>query len=195
MRIVMNKSDTIGKLAGALSIFQNTVQDVYKCKKGYGYSYADLSSILEEVRPGLAANGLSVSQLCSSLNEAGIPYVGVETILMHNSGEWISSVYHMSVQVGKGMSLAQASGSVITYARRYALAAILGITQTDNDASIREDVTPLIPAPSYEDLVVLIKDKGVETNVDVWRKRFNVDTLQKLNAQQRMILSKEIGEI
>lgn len=131
---MMNKSEVINELAASLSKLQGEISDVFKDKKGYGYNYADLSSILEEARPLLAKHGLSIAQLPASAHDK----VVLETLLMHSSGQWVSSTIEMGVERGKGMSLAQAVGSVITYARRYALAAMLGISQTDDDATSRQ---------------------------------------------------------
>ena len=121
----MEKSETIASLAKALSLAQgemkaaamNATNPFLKSR------YADLGSIIEAARPVMTKNGLSFAQLVYR-DETGI---GVETVLMHQSGEWVSS--RLSVEVGeeRGKSTAQVAGSVITYLRRYALAAILGI--------------------------------------------------------------------
>jgi ERF superfamily len=134
----MNKSEHINELAIALSEFQGEIKDVEKDTQGHGYKYANLSQILEVSRPLVQKYGLAVSQLCGSADEK----VSVETLLMHKSGQWISSIIEMKVErsltkEGKfKMSLAQEVGCVITYARRYGIAAILGITQVDNDAQV-----------------------------------------------------------
>lgn len=152
----MNKSEQINELATALSKFQGEITDVHKDKSGYGYKYADLSQILFIARPLLSKHGLSITQLCGSAHDK----VTVETVLMHASGQWISSIIEMGVEKGKGMSLAQAVGSVVTYARRYAFAAAVGLTQTDDDAAVveAEPVKPLKTKP---------KVNGDATNTDV----------------------------
>ena len=129
----MNKSSEINELAKALSMFQGAVIDAAKDKKGYNFKYADLSSILEIARPLLVKNGLSVSQMPST---GGNGECIVETCLMHESGQYMSSQLKMGVSLVKNLSEAQSFGSVLTYCRRYALAAVLGITQADDDASI-----------------------------------------------------------
>ena len=128
----MNKSESINELATALCKAQAVIEDATKSKSGHNYKYADLSQILNIVRPAFTANGLSVSQFPTGGGDS----VSVDTILMHSSGQWMSQDYSMEVVAGKGMSKAQAAGSVITYMRRYALAAIAGITQEDNDAAL-----------------------------------------------------------
>jgi hypothetical protein len=71
----------------------------------------------------LAKNGLAVTQL--TFGEDGV--VGVETILTHLSGEWISDRVSMQVGEERGKSSAQVAGSIVTYLRRYSLASILGV--------------------------------------------------------------------
>ena len=133
----MNKSESIKELATALSKFQGETNNAFKGKQGHGYAYADLASILEQSRPLLAANGLSVVQMPANA-EAG--HIAVETAILHSSGEWLEQVYAMPIPENKRNSGAQNMGSAITYARRYALAAALGIAQTDDDASLNEDI-------------------------------------------------------
>jgi len=131
----MKHSEQINELAKALSGFQSEVVDADKDKKGYGYNYADLSQILSIIRPLLSKHGLSFMQHASNLDDK----ILVETIVMHSSGQWISSELAMQLAQGKGMNSAQAVGSVITYARRYALTAMFGIAQQDDDASQKQE--------------------------------------------------------
>lgn len=90
--------------------------------------YASLGAIIAGARPVIAKHGLSVSQL--TFGEDGV--AGVETVLMHTSGEWISSSISMPVGEEKGKSSAQVAGSIVTYLRRYSLASILGIYSDDD---------------------------------------------------------------
>ena len=135
----MDRSESIGALATALSALQGELSHVGKNSHGYGYDYADLAAVLDVARPLLAKHGLALSQLPA---ESDGDTVALESVLMHTSGEWISARYTMSVEQGKGMSKAQAVGSVITYARRYALTAIMGIAQTDDDAAVKTAEKP-----------------------------------------------------
>lgn len=128
----MNMSESINEIAKAISLFQGEIKDVFKDKSGYGYKYADLAQVLELVRPVLSKYGLSVVQIPSSSGDK----ISLETMLMHESGQWINGTIEMPVTVGKGMTHAQACGSVISYARRYSLTSWLGIAQSDNDASV-----------------------------------------------------------
>lgn len=114
----------------ALAGFQQDVPTIHKGTKGYGYTYADLSQILDVINPFLAKYDLGFTQLIQG-NE-------IKTIIFHyESGESLES--SISIPQGvtlKGMNEFQVLGSAITYLRRYALSSALGIvTDKDTDAS------------------------------------------------------------
>lgn len=125
----------LNEIALALSKLQGEVLNATKDKQGYNYSYADLAQILEIARPLMAKNGLSLTQMPTTSTDGKI---GLTSLLMHTSGQNIQSFYELPIEAAAKMSTAQACGSVITYMRRYALAAILGIAQTDEDAATQE---------------------------------------------------------
>lgn len=178
----MNKSDDIALLAAALSKLQGEVKDAYKDKQGYGYKYSDLSSVLDIVRPLIAKYRLSITQLPGAVGEK----VSLETVLMHESGQWISSTMEMPVERGKGMSLAQATGAVMTYARRYALAAIIGIAQTDNDAYVEPDIAK---DDLYKELVKLCEEKQISADtIDKWCAWAKVSMLKNCSVEQLQAL-------
>ncbi len=128
----MTHSETIGQIAAALAATQGRMRHALKDTTGQigqqKTKYADLASCWEACREPLAENGLSVAQTPSTDG----PKVSVATILMHKSGEWIASELTMtSVQ-----NTPQAIGSCITYARRYSLASIVGISPEDDDGAL-----------------------------------------------------------
>jgi len=129
----MQKSETIGELSKALSKLQGIVQDPIKNKAAHKCKYADLPQVLQILRPLLSDSGLSVSQF-PGIEEDKIT---IETILMHESGQWISSVLSMNaLDANSAMNKAQGMGAIITYGRRYALTALLGIAaDEDTDAN------------------------------------------------------------
>lgn len=136
----MNKSESIAALATALSKAQGEIVDATKDKAAHKYKYADLGQVLNIIRPIFSRHGLALTQIptkCTSEN--GINYVGLETVVMHDSGEWYSGECVMPVEPSKGMSLAQSYGSILTYLRRYSAAAVAGITQEDNDAQVQRE--------------------------------------------------------
>jgi hypothetical protein len=129
----MNKSDSIASLADALCKAQAELKSAPFNKKNpflNNRPYADLGSHIEAAKPILAKQGLSVSQLVTS-DEDG--RVGVETMLMHKSGEWISTIVTIAPESEKGKSFAQVAGSIISYFRRYSLAGILGMYSDEED--------------------------------------------------------------
>lgn len=190
----MNKSDSIAALSAALSKLQGEVQTLHKDTEGYGYKYVELSSVLDAVRPLLAKYELAVSQL--TVNDPLNPtVVGVEGVLMHSSGEWISSTLYMPVEPKKPLSLAQCSGVVISYIRRYQLAAMLSIAQTDTDAAIEKETAKPIPVSNhYITLIELIAEKKLEDKIDAWRTFYKVDKLSDLYEGQMLKLIEKIKE-
>ena len=122
------QSDSIGALAAALSKAQADITGALKDSSNpfFKSKYADLASCWDACRKQLAANGLSVIQT-TQMTEQGLMLV---TTLAHSSGEWIAG----QMPVLTKDNSAQGQGSGITYARRYALAAIVGLAQIDDDA-------------------------------------------------------------
>ncbi len=128
-------SPTIGKIATALAKAQGKFERVHKDSKAevkkkdgtylYSYTYATLADSLAAVSAALAENEIALLQpTCCSRGG-----VSVTTILAHSSGEWMASDLAMPVEETR----AQAVGSAITYARRYALQAFIGIAPDDDD--------------------------------------------------------------
>lgn len=123
----MIKSPEIKNLATALNKFQAEVEPVKKGASNpfFKSKYADLASIIEAIRKPLSDNGLSFAQFPAGDG-------GLTSILMHTSGEWIEETYIMKPVDAKP----QTAGSAITYMRRYALGAMLGIaTEEDDDGN------------------------------------------------------------
>lgn len=131
----MDKSEEIDKLAIALAKFQGSLEQPslnsevkVKTKTGgeYKFKYADLSECKRAAKQPLADNELSVCQLIED-------DYSIRTILLHSSGQWISS----KVRMPSNTADVQSIGSAITYAKRYAFCAILGIVADDDeDANI-----------------------------------------------------------
>lgn len=90
--------------------------------------YADLSSLMDAIKQPMADNGLAVFQPVSSM-EGDLPGAIVETYIMHTSGQWMMSSFSMVSNDRKP----QAIGATITYARRYALGAMLGMVAEEDD--------------------------------------------------------------
>lgn len=125
----MNKSESIKELASALSLAQGQMEAAKKDKENpfFRSHYSDLASVWEACREPLSKHGLSVSQL-TDVEEGKLV---IESVLMHKSGEWISGRLAMPIAKNDPQSM----GSLISYGRRYALGAIVGVvSEEDNDA-------------------------------------------------------------
>jgi hypothetical protein len=123
----MNRSEAIGQLADALAKAQGKIGAATKDEANphFRSHFASLASIWQACRAALAANGLAVMQF----PRAAGGVVEVETVLTHSSGEWVSDVITLPASKGD----AQGIGSAITYGKRYALAAIVGVYTADED--------------------------------------------------------------
>lgn len=124
----MNKSESIAALAEALAKAQGMMKGALKdvTNPYFKSKYADLSSVWEACREALSSNGLAVVQT----NETDDAVV-IETVLLHSSGEWIAGRLRMIPKE----PTPQGVGSCITYARRYALAAMVGVAPEDDDGN------------------------------------------------------------
>lgn len=150
----MDASPTTGALAASLARAQARMTAAEKTAQNphLRNRYADLTAYLAACRPALAAEEIALVQGVSIDGDLAT----VETRLMHSSGEWISSVLSLLITQGKGVTAAQSAGSTITYARRYALAALVGLSADDDDGSggrwaqhapQGEDEPPAAPPP------------------------------------------------
>ena len=127
----MNKSESITNLATALAMAQMNLKGAIKDSANpfFKSKYADLSSVVEAIRPAFGQCGLSYVQ---RIEPSDRDEVRVETILMHASGEWLSCGV-LNLPVSKAD--AQGYGSALTYARRYSLAAACGVAPEDDDGN------------------------------------------------------------
>lgn len=121
----MQKSESLQNLAAALVKFHLKVDKIKKDAKNpfFKSSYASLSNILEQIDTPLIESGIAVSQFPTGDH-------GLTTILIHaDSGEYMMAEYIMKPVKDDPQGI----GSSITYQRRYALAAILGLNIDDDD--------------------------------------------------------------
>jgi hypothetical protein len=139
------KSEKLDLLATALSKAQSEMpavpmRSVNPFLKNH---YADLATMIEVASPVLTRNGLSISQQPVSLDGQ----VGVTTTLLHASGQWIEDTISLPLGDEKGKSLAQVTGSIITYLRRYSFGAICGLAtdeDTDGNAPVKNHEQPKV---------------------------------------------------
>jgi hypothetical protein len=132
------QSENVGNLAKALAAAQAVMKAPKKGKTAklgtYSYNYADLADVIESTREPLSKHGLSVAQ--PMFQRDG--HIVLRTVLMHETGEWMDSEYPIT-----SYAKPQEQGSAITYARRYALSALLGIAaEDDDDGAAAQDAKP-----------------------------------------------------
>lgn len=135
----MEQSENINELAAALAKAQGQITGALKDSSNpfFKSKYADLASCWDACRKPLSENGLAVIQ--STAEKDGHLYV--VTTLAHASGQWMRGWLPVKTKDDSP----QGQGSGLTYARRYALAAIVGLAQIDDDAEAaqgRPKVTP-----------------------------------------------------
>lgn len=125
----MNQSDSIAALAAALAKAQGAIKPAIKDSNNPHFKsrYADLASVWDACREPLSENGLAVIQTTDEVPDGSA--VLLVTTLVHSSGEWIAG----RLRLNPVKADPQGMGSAITYARRYALAAIVGIAPDDDD--------------------------------------------------------------
>ena len=131
----LSRSQPLTNLAAALIKFHEAVPTIHDNAEGHFGGFANLPGVLSNIGPALRTAGLVVSQLPEDIN--GQP--GLRTTLLHTSGESLSSVTPLAVN--KGGNATQEWGKAMTYCRRYALLAALGLCVgiVDNDADIDAD--------------------------------------------------------
>ncbi len=139
------RSATIGALSGALARAQGEFGPALKSKKvniptakgAIEFSYADLSSVYDAIRKPLAAQEVCVMQFLGLVRKAWTDgegrkseasFVVVTTLLSHSSGEWAQSELEMLTSTDP-----KQVGGNATYARRYALCAMVGVASEDED--------------------------------------------------------------
>lgn len=123
----MQKSSDVDKLYEALAKAQGDMKAAVMDAKNphFGSKYATLSAIQDAYRTPLSKQGLAVIQMVES---DGSVYE-ITTTLGHSSGQWISSQFKLLVD----KQTMQGLGSAITYARRYAVSAMVGIVSDEDD--------------------------------------------------------------
>lgn len=144
-------SEQINELVGALAKAQGAMDNPHKNKtvkiksdKGqYDFSYATLDSIIDTIRKPLSDNAIVFMQTVRGSGGS----MELVTTLAHSSGQWISSTLPIEPQQ-RGP---QALGSAISYVKRYALSAMLGLAaDEDDDANTSEGnhVQPMTRKPA-----------------------------------------------
>jgi len=150
----VNSSEKTDAIAPALVAALGKVKNPHvdskarvKTKQGYEYEYKYLSlpALCEHIRAAFDHVGLAFSQEVIDVQGG----TGVVTRIWHLSGQWVE----LGPLVLRGGATAQEQGSLTTYARRYALAAAVGLAADEDDdgakASRRRDSEPTATRTSH----------------------------------------------
>jgi ERF superfamily len=149
MTLDLQTSTDINEIAAALAGAQGEFPSIEKRRQALvegvsrtsgkpyklSYAYADIADVLSAVLPVLSKHKLAIVQP-TLVDERGM---FIKTRLMHASGQWIQSEYPVASVTGDH----QRMGGAVTYARRYALCALIGVAaDEDVDGQTAEDVAP-----------------------------------------------------
>ena len=131
-------SQPLSNLTAALIKFHEAVPTIHDNAESHFGGFANLPGVLSNIGPALRTAGLVVSQMPENVD--GQP--GLRTTLLHTSGESLTSVTLLAVNAGRNAT--QEWGKAVTYQRRYALLAALGLCVgvVDNDADLDEGAKP-----------------------------------------------------
>ncbi len=148
-------SATVGALGKALAlaasrfgpIGKDRTVRVQSAKGSYSFKYATLGEIVDATRPALAEHGLVCVQMLAMQGQRTV----LVTRLIHESGEWLEGAAPVQPE-GNGP---QALGSAVTYMRRYAMTALLGVVADEDDdgnaaQGNRAETRPARPPPRQE---------------------------------------------
>lgn len=167
---------TRAKIAAALAAAQSEMTGAAKDAKNphFGNKYADLASVVDACRP-LSKHGIAILQPTSADGNK----VTVRTLLIHSSGEWVSSDLTMTAKDASP----QAIGSAITYGRRYGLMAMVGIAPEDDDGEAaegrgngqqaRQAVAPVSVPGGFGEWwadIQAVADEGTQALEAAWKK-------------------------
>lgn len=128
-----NKKPAVANLYTDLIEVQKAIPTIAKTSKAVYGNYANFDDIIKIVRPLLNEHNFVLIQKTQTQQSDQFTSIGIVTELIHVSGEKITSdPFIVPLQSEKGKSLAQTAGSILTYAKRYSLCALLGIATGDD---------------------------------------------------------------
>lgn len=125
----MKQSESINTLLKLLIMAQSQYPTLPKDKKGYGYNYTDLDTVITTIKPIFEKNKLGFIQSLTTLENGKN---GITTRIFSVEGEWIEDTIALPDVAMAKTNAAQNLGASITYMRRYALCSMLGISSDED---------------------------------------------------------------
>lgn len=182
---MIEQSESIAALSKALTQVQGSVEGAVKGKVNPAFKskYADLTSVWEACREPLVMNGLSVVQFPGEMIDNRMT---LTTQLSHESGEWMRCT--LSIPLTKAD--AQGYGSAVTYARRYALAAVVGVCPEDDDGNAasrgaaRNDAKPEDRITEAQRVELMALAAGKNTDMKAFCTFYKINALPELPASK-----------
>ena len=180
----MKTSESITEINKALVGFHNDIKQPLKDKANpfFKSKYVPLENIAEVIDEVAPKHGLAYLQEAFTTDTG---QTGVVTRLVHESGEFYETE---PLILNADKNNAQGQGSVITYARRYQLASLFGITSDEDDDGNKASEN----APSYkqriDDAYAAIQKVGKmnKTQVDqLIKSELNIQSLSKVDDSDR----------
>lgn len=170
----MRLSDQTAELFTALAEAQTNMTGAIKDASNpfFKSSYADLTSVIKAIKKPISDAGLAVAQF--PISKEG--QIGVRTLLTHTSGQFMEEAFYLPIQ----KLTPQEGGSAVTYAKRYALAALFMLPTVDDDS----EAAMFRNEPSPKELC----DKAVK------KHKASVDAIKKYcdeNTEESVALAKE----
>lgn len=156
-------SEHINEITLALSKAQGEMQNAEKNKINphFKSKYADLASILDACREPLSKNGLAITQLVSPIPQG----TKIITMLSHISGQWIKSEMDLQMENTK----MQTFGAAMSYARRYLLSAIVGISQDDDDGQSANESVKIKQTQKYLTAQQILTIQGMMSDEEIMK--------------------------
>src|SRR5712691_6907662 len=199
-------SESVAAIATALAKAQTELSNPEKAMVGtvhnnrsdtpQSFRYASLSSGLDIVRKTLGGHQIAIAQTTDIDQVNGV--VNLTTILLHTSGEWISSDWPVCRL--SETSAPRRMGAALTYARRYALFTMVGIAGEDDvdapdviDDQRKGGVEPksvrASPLRTENSGIPLVKEKLGADEADAIRAQLirDIETLPEDGLQSRAI--------
>ena len=168
---MQQSSETIGRIAAALALAQRQLENPEKAltatiaspfprEGSVSFRYASLASGLDIVRKALGEQEIAAIQRTEIDKELGL--IRLNTVLAHSSGEWISSDW--PVCQTSEISAPHRLGAALTYARRYALFALVGITGEDDLDAPDLPITPSSQAKTIDQIKIVAAGQSSKRN-------------------------------
>lgn len=180
-------SETIGTIASALakaqSEFSNpekslvaTIRSPFPREADRTFRYASLASGLDIVRKSLGQHEIATVQTTAIDDATG--HIRLTTLLAHSSGEWISSDWPVCAVTETAAP--HRMGAALTYARRYALFALVGIAGEDDLDAPSTLIEPSLPDGSRADYPSRTTSKGAANKTPLLNQEMSSQLKEEL---------------